>query len=64
MNWSKEQIETKEVYYNIMNDSETISKYYDTSLENFLAWESYGWRNYYLEEVCEYLQVGPYALKR
>jgi hypothetical protein len=54
--------DTKGVYYNIMNDIDTFRLFLNTSHKDFLAWEKYNARLNYLEEVCEYLKVGPYAL--
>lgn len=56
-----EYTKTKAIYFNVMNDIETFRLFLNTSHKDFLAWEKYNARMCYLEEVSEYLQVGPYA---
>lgn len=59
--WNSEHEKTKALYFNIVNDSETFSSFNNTHPDDIISWEKYRARLYYLEEISDYVQVGPYA---
>lgn len=56
---TREQKRTSGIYYAIMNDDTTF-RLFGTTTE-FIIWEIFAERREYLEAICEYVKVGPYA---